>query len=111
MSEIKVGDWVTLSAPARVVGRRDGYIRVQFRDEEELWMYGWALTKVAGPEPDWASVPRGRQVEVSDSKWGPWRPATYFGYAEGERSPRIAKIDHETYVGWRYCRLVGGEHE
>ena len=113
MTTIKEGDWVTLNAPVQVVVvapegvgtaiSRDGYV-VRAHIEN--------LVKVAPPEPDWANVPRGARVEVRDFEDSEWHPATYFSYAAGERDPHIAKASrHGYYMGWRYCRLVGGEHE
>lgn len=105
------GDWVTLKAPSRVKDiSRDGNFAFVEMGRGTLWARIEEWVKVAPPEPDWANVPRGTRVEVRDFEDAEWHPATYFGYADGDEVPHIAKV-FDGYACWRYCRLVGGEHE
>lgn len=113
MSGIKVGDWVTLKEPAQVADiAPSGKVTAINPDGSGWTMYVHVedLVKVDPPEPDWDDVPRGTRVEVRDFEDAEWHPATYFGYADGDEAPHIAKV-FDGYACWRYCRLVGGEHE
>lgn len=114
MSEIKVGDWVTLKAPLQVghitksgsvtAGNPSGSGRT-------LHAYIEDLVKVAPPEPDWANVPSGTRVEVRDAERDEWKRAVFVAYLPDEEEYQfVAKWcgPGNTPYGWRYCRLAGG---